>query len=390
MRSQRLILFGIAVAWFLCSLAWSQAQEATPTPGERQEQIIQPKAVESDYGKLDKLVSILRARNAEQFAITSAKGVDEASYVSIGGIKQWVAIRGQDRANPVLLFVHGGPGDVTNPWSFALFAAWERFFTIVQWDERGAGRTLLENGPGGESEMTLDRMAQDGVELGQYLAKHLEKEKVIVVAHSFGSILGLRMLRLKPNLFYAYVGTGQVADSTKNYAVAYQALLKTAEATDDQQALNDLRRVGPPPYKSGEGYRIQRKWANRFEGADQFLFGALGLTLVGPGKSVRDITDSVDGQELSAERLVPQTTSLESKDLGLEFAVPIFFFQGDEDFTTPTALAHKYFAAINAPKKEFVPIKGGHFAVFMNPSEFLQQLVGRVRPLAASVEIPAK
>ncbi len=350
----------------------------------------QSKAGEADYGKLDKITSFLRTRNAEQFAIKTPRGIDEANYISIGGIEQWVTIRGDDRANPVLLFVHGGPGDVTNPWSFALFAPWERYFTIVQWDERGAGRTLRKNGPGDASAMTLERMARDGVELAEYLTKHLEKEKIIVVAHSFGSILGLRMVSLKPSLFYAYVGTGQVADETKNYAVAYDALLKKAEAIDDHQAQDQLRRVGPPPYKSGEGYRVQRKWANRFEGAEQFLYGTIGLTLVAPGNAVQDFYDSADGQEQSAERLVPQTTSLGPKELGLRFATPIFFFEGNEDFTTPTALAREYLAALESPKKEFVPIKGGHFAVFTNPGDFLKELVAKVRPVATGADIPAK
>ena len=116
--------------------------------------------------------------------------------------------------------------------------------------------------------------------------------------------------------------------------------------------------------------------------ADQFLFGTLGLALVAPGKSVQDINDSADGQMLSGERLVSQTTSLEPKDLGLNFAIPIFFLQGAEDFTTPTELARRYLASIKAPRKEFVPLKGGgHFAVFMNSGQFLEMLVKRVRPL---------
>lgn len=238
--------------------------------------------------------------------------------------------------------------------------------------------------------MTLDRMAQDGVELVEYLVKHLGKERVIVVAHSFGSILALRMVRAEPNLFHAYVGTGQVADETRNYAVAYEALLKKAQATGNQDAVDDLRRVGPPPYKSGEGYGVQRKWANRFEGADQFLPGTIGLTLVAPDSSVADLNDSFEGQGSVADRLVNQTTSAQPKDLGLDFAISMFFFQGNEDFTTPTALARDYLALIKAPKKEFVPIKGGHFAVFMNSSEFLKELVGRVRPLVVSGEISTK
>ena len=337
---------------------------------------------DGQYRGLERLATSLRNRNAKQFVINPEKGVDEASYVRIGGIEQWVTIRGQDRANPVLLFLHGGPGDVTNPWTFVMFSPWETDFTVVQWDQRGAGRTLRKSGTAVAPTMTLDRMTQDGIELTEYLRQHLRKNKIIVVAHSFGTILGLRMVRARPDLFYAYVGTGQVADETKNYSAAYNALLKKAQDTRNQEALNELKNIGPPPYSSGQAYQVQRKWANRFEGADQFLFGTLGLTLVAPGGSVADINDSADGQMLSGERLVRQTTSFTSKDLGQEFAIPMFFFEGTEDFTTSTALARQYLALIKSPQKEFVPIAGGHFAVFMNSDQFLKELVARVRPLA--------
>src|SRR5689334_2800941 len=281
----------------------------------------QPIVLDPEYRKLDALVSFLRARNAEQFAIRTAKGMDEAGFVSIGGIEQWVTIRGQDRANPVLLLLHGGPGDVTSCWTFALFASWEEHFTVVQWDQRGAGRTLRKSGPAVAPTLTVDRMAQDGIELTEYLRKHLGKQKIILVAHSFGSLLGLQMVRSRPDLFYAYVGTGQVADETKNYFAAYAALLKKARAVGNQRAVNELSKVGPPPYSSGEGYGIQRKWSNAFEGADRFLFSTLGLALVAPGCSVEDINDSGAGQVLSAERLVPQTHSSGPKELGLKFSV---------------------------------------------------------------------
>jgi pimeloyl-ACP methyl ester carboxylesterase len=298
---------------------------------------------DSTYRKFDEYLSSIRARNAKRYAITSASGIDEASYVPIGGIEQWVTIRGQDRANPVILFLHGGPGDVTNPWTFGIFAPWEEQFTMVQWDERGAGRTLAKTGPGVASTLTVDRMAQDGIELAEYLRQRLGKAKIILVGHSFGSVLALTMVRRRPDLFYAYVGTGQVADATRNYAVAYDALVRKARALGNARALADLQRVGPPPYASGDGYRVQWAWANAFEGADQFLNGTIGLT----------------------------------------FAIPIFFFQGAEDFTTPTALARQYLAMIHAPRKAFVTIEGGgHFAVFMRPTQFLAQLVARVRPLA--------
>lgn len=339
--------------------------------------------MDGEYQKLEGLLSILRARNAEQFAIKSPKGVDEASFIRIGGIEQWVTIRGQDRDNPVLLFLHGGPGDVTNPWSFALFAPWEKYFTVVQWDERGAGRTLKRNGPSISPTITVDRMAQDGIELAQYLRQHLGKDKIVIVCHSFGSILGLRMVKTRPDLFFAYVGTGQVADETKNYFVAYDALIAKARSLGDPQALAELTEVGPPPYPTGKGYRVQWKWANHFEGADTFLMETIGLALTAPGYSIADLNDTGDGEILSAERLVPQTKSDGPKELGLEFSIPMFLFQGDEDFTTPTALARQYFESIKAPAKEFVAIKGGgHFAVFMHSDQFLNELLSRVRPLA--------
>jgi pimeloyl-ACP methyl ester carboxylesterase len=343
----------------------------------------QPIALDPEYRKLDALVSFIRARNADKFAITSPKGIDEASYVPIGGIEQWVKVRGQDRANPVLLFVHGGPGDVTSCWSFALFAHWEAHFTVVQWDERGAGRTLKKSGPSVAPTLTRDRMAQDGIELTEYLRKHLGKDKIILVAHSFGSVLALRMVQARPDLFYAYVGTGQVADETKNYAVAYNALLKKARTVGNQRALDELTEVGPPPYSSGPGDRVQWKWANFFEGADGFLAGTLGLALVAPGCSVEDINNSAAGQSFSAEQLNWKTKPAGPKALGLKFSIPMFFFQGAEDFTTPTALARDYLDAIQAPRKEFVAIPGaGHFAVFMHSDRFLEELLRRVRPLA--------
>jgi pimeloyl-ACP methyl ester carboxylesterase len=339
---------------------------------------------EAAYRKLDQTLSFFRGRSAKEYAIDSAKGNDEASYVSIGGIEQWVTIRGKDRNSPVLLFLHGGPGEATNLWALPYFFPWEQRFTVVQWDQRGAGRTFGKSGPSVRPTLTLDRMTQDGIELTEYLCKHLGKRRVILVAHSFGTILALRMIQQRPDLFLAYVGTGQVADETRNYAVAYEALLNKARATGNQQAFDELKSIGPPPYSSYQGYSVQRKWSNRFEGADRFLPGTIGLALHAPGYSVRDLNDLLDGELFSGEILFSKTRSTTMKDLGLKFAIPIFFFDGTEDFTTPTELARQYLQAIQAPRKEFVAVPGGHFVVFINSDKFLKQLVAHVAPLAGA------
>src|SRR4029450_655614 len=103
-------------------------------------------AGDADIQKFDAILAFVRARNGRDYAITSPNGIDEAKYVEVGGIRQWITIRGEDRNNPVLLFLHGGPGDATNPWGYAGFRSWLKAFTVVQWDQRGAGRTLGKNG----------------------------------------------------------------------------------------------------------------------------------------------------------------------------------------------------------------------------------------------------
>src|SRR5262249_37733395 len=160
---------------------------------------------------------------------------------------------------------HGGPGEATNPFGYAVFRSWLRHFTVVQWDQRGAGRTLGKNGRSIAETITIDRMTQDGIELAEFLRQLLKKDKIILVGHSWGSILGIFMVKARPEIFSAFVGTGQVANPLRNYAIAYAELLKKARVLGDQNAIKELTAVGPPPYSNGRGYAVQRKWSNLFE-----------------------------------------------------------------------------------------------------------------------------
>jgi pimeloyl-ACP methyl ester carboxylesterase len=342
----------------------------------------QPSPGQTDSEKMEAMMAFVRARNARDYAITTPNGVDEGRYVEIGGIEQWITIRGEDRSNPVLLFLHGGPGDATNPWGYAVFRLWLKHFTVVQWDQRGAARTLGKNRSSPASLITLDRMTRDGVELTEWLRTTLRKDKIILVGHSFGSILGVLMAKARPELFYALVGTGQVADPARGYTVAFAALRAKAEAVGDERAIKELRDVGPPPYPDGRGYGVQRKWSNLFEGADSFIASMVGFADAAPGYTQRDRIDWFEGQMISAGRLVPETSALAAAQLSGEFALPVFVIQGADDFTTPTSLARTFVDSIRAPSKAFVSIDGGHFAVFMQPASFLAQLEPRVLPLA--------
>ena len=361
---------------FACALSGNTARA--------QDTATRPVPNVAELQKLDTVLTFIRQRNARDYAITTPNAIDEGKYVEIGGIEQWITIRGEDRGNPVLLFLHGGPGDATNPWGYAGFRTWLRYFTVVQWDQRGTGRTLGRNGPSLGPTITIDRMTRDGIELAEMLRRTLNQDRIILVGHSWGSILGVLMVKTRPDLFYAYVGTGQVAaDPTRNYTVAYEEVLRAAQRHGDQRAVTELEQVGPPPWRDGRGYAVQRRWANLFEGADRFLASTLGLALAAPGYTAQDVNEWLSGQRLSAERLVPQTNAVDSAALGGEFALPVFVIQGAEDFTTPTSLARSFVASIRAPRKAFVSIEGGgHFAVFMKSDAFLNELITRVLPLA--------
>jgi len=337
----------------------------------------------AEFQKLEPALKFLRSRNARDYAITSPNGIDEASYVKIGGIEQWITIRGEDRKNPVLLFLHGGPGDATNPWGYAAFRSWLKYFTIVQWDQRGAGRTFGRNGAASAATITPDRMVQDGIELTELLKQKLHADKIVLVGHSWGSVLGFFMVKARPDLFYAFVGTGQVgADSASTSAAAYKAIVDRASREHNSQALEELKSSGPPPYKDGKDFAVQHKWANRFEGADVFLASALGFALTAPGSTVGDINDWFAGQSASGEQLAPHFDELDRKLLGGKLAVPVFVIQGAEDYTTPPSLAKAYLDSLHAPRKDFVTIAGaGHFAVFTKQDAFLEEMRARLLPL---------
>jgi pimeloyl-ACP methyl ester carboxylesterase len=225
-------------------------------------------------------------------------------------------------------------------------------------------------------------MVQDGIELSELLKKRLHKDKILLVGHSWGSVLGFFMVKTRPDLFYAFVGTGQVAaEFSRSSAVAYTALLERASRQGNLQALQELKEVGPPPYKDGKGFGVVHKWATLFERADVFLASALGFALTAPGYSVRDINDWFEGQMVSGEHLEPYFDELDRKLLGDELAVPVFVIQGADDYTTPVSLAKTYLASLRAPHKAFVTIEGaGHFAVFTKQDEFLKELRAQVLP----------
>jgi len=321
-------------------------------------------------------------QNEQALTIRTSRSIEESLFVRIGGIDQFVSIRGEDAANPVILVLHGGMG--TSYVSFTpIFRSWEKNFTVVQWDRRGVGKTYGRNGRAGSGEMTLERAIEDGTELAEYLRGRLHKEKLILLGHSMGSMIGISMAAKRPDLFHAYVGTEQVIDMARNEAVSYQMMLERVRGAGNEKAIKTLERIGPPPYAALRDWGDKQQVAETADPAyGRFASGMFGLLMFSPAYSLKDLIDFVAGQQFSGSTLYSHWMSFDARRLGSSYATPIFIIQGPDDVMTPTALVREWFDAVQAPRKEFVPIDGGgHLVMATAADAYLAALLARVRPL---------
>jgi pimeloyl-ACP methyl ester carboxylesterase len=211
-------------------------------------------------------VPVSKAEKApiQSVCTAQAQPVREAQFVSIGDSEQWVTIRGDSCANPVVLFLHGGPGNPLSPYADTIYGPWAGDFTLVQWDQPGAGRTFGRNPPTDDTTLTLERIVQDGIALAEYLTQRLGKKKIVLMGGSWGSIVGVKMVEARPDLFYAYVGVSQVVSYRDNLKASYNKLMGLAREKGDQVSIVALESMGPPPWVNprhfGQLRRITRPY----------------------------------------------------------------------------------------------------------------------------------
>ncbi|KFN44166.1 alpha/beta fold hydrolase [Arenimonas oryziterrae] len=297
---------------------------------------------------------------------TATAAVHEQGFVMIGGIEQWVTIQGASCANPVVLFVHGGPGNPLTPFADAVYGAWEKDFTLVQWDQRGAGRTFGRHPQAADATLTIEQMAQDGVEVAAYVTQRLGKQKVLLLGGSWGSILGVHMIKARPALFTAYVGAGQLVSYRDNPLASYQKTLALARAANDAKTLETLEALGPPPWTNPRAFGVLRRATRLYEAKKSTPAPADWWTLPAEYATAERQAEYEAGEDYSYLQFVGLTgegmlSKLNLPKLGLKFDVPVFIIEGEEDLVSTPEVAKAYFDAISAPRKEFVLLpKAGH------------------------------
>lgn len=298
----------------------------------------------------------------------------------IGGVEQALIIRGRDISNPVLLYVHGGPGSPETPIARYVKSDIENIFTVCYWEQRGAGKSYSDDVS--IESMTLEQFVDDTGEVSRYLTKKFKTPRIYLLGHSWGSLVAALAAKKFPQLYHAYIGVGQVADQVRSEQISYDFVLSTARKRKEQSAAEELMSIGRPPYASPgqwmDNIITERKYVTRYGGAVHR--GNLYLIILNSIFFCREYTvtekiNYIRGMLFSMKSLWPQIIGLNLKKTAPAIRVPVYIFQGKYDYQTCTAVAADYFNALNAPiKKLFIFDESAHSPNFEEPEKFVKIL----------------
>ena len=303
--------------------------------------------------------------------------IDESGFVSIGGIEQWIAIQG-DTAKPAILYLHGGPGEAQSPF-LSTFAPWEHDFTVINWDQRGAGKTFEKNGEA-TPDLTLDRLTADAVEVTRHALNRLGKRKLILVGQSFGAMLGLMVARRAPELYYAFVGTGQFVNNSLTMEYRERWAREQAVATHDEaglKALDDVRTLSVNDWKR---IGASRKWI--MSPTDQDYIKLQADFMGSPDHPKPEAQAWVKGYGFEANKVGKESIVFDAMTEISSLPVPYILIQGRDDHVTPFKPARAYWERVRSRGKAFAAIDGGHYACFTDTGQFLRAMRKYVMPLA--------
>lgn len=321
--------------------------------------------------------------------IVTPNGVEEQLLVPLGGTKQWITVRGRDRNNPILLVIHGGPASPEMPMSWGYQGPWEDYFTVVQWDQRGSGKSYGANDPAAVAPtLSLDRITEDAAELIRYLDARYGKQKVFALGHSWGSVVGLNLAHKHPELLHAYVGMGQIISGIENEKVGYEETLELARKKGDATAIKELESIAPYPDNGKaplDKLNLERKWSVAYGGLTwgrpdlDFYYH---LARFSPDYSWSEVKDIDKGSELSLGRLFPEVMRFDFSKV-TDFKTPIIMFEGRHDLTTPSDYVAAWLDRVHAPLTRKVWFENSaHMMAVEEPGRVLVHLVQDVRPIA--------
>lgn len=320
--------------------------------------------------------------------IVTPDGIQESLTVMLGGVPQAINIRGANKANPILIYVHGGPGAVEMPFAWSFQRPWEDFFTVVQWDQRGAGKSYALSDPAKVAPtMTLDRYRDDAIELIDYLAKRFGQKKVFLLGHSWGSAVGLSVAIKRPDLLHAYIGMGQAIDFRAGERMGMAWTIDQARKRGDDSVVKAVQALAPYPdsgpftIDQADGWR---KYAIPYgslmaDRPDPTLY--FQTPHLSPEYTAEDRKAWGEGSEFSTRTLWPRVADVSFADVR-EMRTPVIMLLGRTDYTVPSPLAADWMKRLKAPAKTTLWFEhSGHMPMVEEPGLVLKALLDHALPL---------
>jgi pimeloyl-ACP methyl ester carboxylesterase len=317
----------------------------------------------------------------------SPNGISEIQYLEIINTRQFLLIRGMDVDNPVLLFLHGGPGATETSMLRKYNSDLEKHFTIVYWDQRNAGKSYDKKFPA--EEIRVQKYNQDVDSLVSYLKKRFQKEKILLVGHSWGTRLGMYAIQRHPENFMAYVGVAQEISSYEGELISYQYALSRAKELNNTKALKKLDEIGEPRsgdytkmYKTGiQGFWDQKRMLMNL-GGDSYKKGIyldwIFSVWFSREYTFFDVLKFMKTFKYSSDNIVhdPDYNNIDFFKQIPKVEIPVFFISGNYDYILPWTLVEKYCDSLEAPHKEFIKFeKSGHNPAFEEPDMFNDEII---------------
>jgi pimeloyl-ACP methyl ester carboxylesterase len=304
--------------------------------------------------------------------------------VNLNGNEQWITVRGHDVNKPVLLNLGmGGPGG----GGFAtrsLFEPLEEHF--VSWDETGTGKSYKALPI---SALTPQRFIEDGHALTLYLRERFHQDKIYIYGVSWTSILGVWLVQEYPELYYAYIGNGQMVNAIRDDVMGYELALKYSVERGDAKLVQTLKSNGPPPYRGDDmlnKYVTYLDVLNDYMNSPHYTMIVPIIPFIAPEYGLVDKINHTRGLMQSFEVVYLQLQELDFTTQATELDVPVYIFAGRNDVNAISSLVEEYFNVLEAPHKELIWLEGGHGLDGENLGQFVDVMVNTV--LAQTQPVP--